>query len=283
MFLYHREHTRLCVTGNSSLWLPRTIAGLAGDDRSAPGVPLTENTGGIEAKIVVFRAKFCYNLPSFMAHGFYPPTFRGSAFNCPHCSVYADQTWSAKLVADTSLRPGQGIVFIVPNLHVSHCRHCGRDALWVNENLLFPENTTAPLPNPDMPEDVMRDYLEASSISAKSPRGAAALLRLAVQKLCIHLGQAGKNINDDIANLVKAGLPVRIQKALDIVRVIGNNAVHPGVIDINDQPETVHTLFTLINQIVQDRITQPKEIDLLYNTLPKEKRNAIEKRDALKP
>src|SRR4030095_1883409 len=127
------------------------------------------------------------------------------------------------------------------------------------------------------------DYFEASSISTKSPRGAAALLRLAIQKLCIHLGQTGKNINDDIANLVKAGLPAQIQKALDIVRVIGNNAVHPGVIDLNDKPDTVHTLFTLINQIVQDRITQPKEIDSLYNTLPEEARKAIEKRDTPNP
>jgi hypothetical protein len=134
-----------------------------------------------------------------------------------------------------------------------------------------------------MPGDVMRDYLEASSISAKSPRGAAALLRLAIQKLCIHLGETGNNINDNIANLVQAGLPARIQKALDIVRVIGNNAVHPGVIDINDKPDTVHALFTLINQIVQDRITQPQEIDLLYNNLPEGARKAIEKRDTPKP
>jgi hypothetical protein len=218
-----------------------------------------------------------------MTHNYYPPIFMRDEFNCPHCSVYADQTWSAKVVAYTSPHPGQGTGFIIESLYVSRCRHCGKDALWVNQGLLFPENTTAPLPNPDMPAAVMEDYLEASSISAKSPRGAAALLRLAIQKLCIYLGQSGKNINDDIANLVKAALPARIQKALDIVRVIGNNAVHPGVIDFNDKPETVHTLFTLINQIVQDRITQPKEIDSLYNTLPEEARKAIEKRDTPKP
>jgi hypothetical protein len=218
-----------------------------------------------------------------MTHSFYPPTYLGKAFHCPHCSVYADQTWSARLNASTSLSPHEGITFLVRNIRVSRCRHCGKDALWVNDGLIFPENTTAPLPNSDMPGDVMRDYLEASSISAKSPRGAAALLRLAIQKLCIHLGETGNNINDNIANLVQAGLPARIQKALDIVRVIGNNAVHPGVIDINDKPDTVHALFTLINQIVQDRITQPQEIDLLYNNLPEGARKAIEKRDTPKP
>jgi Domain of unknown function (DUF4145) len=217
-----------------------------------------------------------------MKEGYYPPILMGSAFHCPHCSVYADQTWSARVTFQTSLRPSQGFILEAKNLQISHCRHCGEDALWINENLIFPDSTIVTLPNPDMPESVKEDYLEAASISAKSPRGAAALLRLAIQKLNIHLGQQGKNINDDIANLVKEGLPMQIQKALDIVRVIGNNAVHPGVIDLNDNPGTVNALFNLLNQIVQDRITQPKEIDTLYNTLPEEERQKIEKRDAPK-
>jgi hypothetical protein len=219
-----------------------------------------------------------------MNKGHYPPVFMQEAFHCPYpeCSVFAEQTWSARVNVQTDLRPGQGTFFVVKNLHVSRCYHCGQDALWVNGKLIFPESNTAPLPNADMPEDVKGDYLEAVSISGKSPRGAAALLRLAIQKLCIHLGQSGKNINNDIANLVKAGLPVQIQKALDFVRVIGNNAVHPGVIDLNDKPETVYALYNLINQIVQDRITQPKEVNALYETLPEDAREAIEKRDTQK-
>jgi hypothetical protein len=212
----------------------------------------------------------------------YSPVFRQEAFYCPYsnCSVYAKQTWSVKVVCQTDHRPGYGIPFFPNNLQVSRCFHCGQDSIWVNETLIFPQNTTAPLPSVDMPDDVRDDYLEAASISNQSPRGAAALLRLAIQKLCIYLGQRGKNINDDIAALVKAGLPVQIQKALDIVRVIGNNAVHPGVIDLRDKPETVYALYNLINQIVQDRVTQPNAINALYSTLPEEARKAIEERDA---
>jgi Domain of unknown function (DUF4145) len=218
-----------------------------------------------------------------MKQDYYPPLLGASAFHCPHCSVYADQTWSARVYFATSLQPGQGLHFSVADLRISRCKHCERDALWVNGKLIFPENTTAPLPNPDMPENVKEVYLEAASISARSPRGAAALLRLAIQELCIHLGQKGKKLDDDIADLVKDGLPARIQKALDIVRVIGNNAVHPGIIDLNDNQNTVNVLFNLINQIVQDRITQPREVDALYETLPEEARKAIEKRDTPKP
>ena len=68
-----------------------------------------------------------------------------------------------------------------------------------------------------------------------------------------------KNLSDNIQLLVKAGLQSDIHKALDIVRVIGNNAVHPGQIDV-DSMETASKLFRLVNLIVQQVITEPKEI-----------------------
>ena len=114
----------------------------------------------------------------------------------------------------------------------------------------YPNRGNAPSPNPDMPEDVKIDYEEAASISTQYPRGAAALLRLAIQKLCIPLGGKGKNINEDIQTLVSNGLPITVQQALDVVRVVGNNAVHPGQINVDDQ-EVVGKLFSLINECVK--------------------------------
>jgi len=145
--------------------------------------------------------------------------------------------------------------------------------------MIYPNSGNAPPPNPDLPEEIKVDYEEARSIASLSPRSSAALLRLVIQKLCKELGEKGKNINEDIANLVKKGLPDRIKKSLDIVRVIGNEAVHPGQIDLKDEIETVERLFELVNLIVEDRITQPKHIDQLYEKLPENKRKAIEERD----
>lgn len=145
--------------------------------------------------------------------------------------------------------------------------------------MIYPDASIALPPNPDLPEDIKNDYEEARSILNRSPRGAAALLRLCIQKLCIHLGEKGKSLDPDIGNLVKRGLPEKIQMALDIIRVIGNNAVHPGQIDLKDDQDTANELFKLVNIITDVMITQPKKIDELYASLPEGAREAIEKRD----
>ena len=104
-------------------------------------------------------------------------------------------------------------------------------------------------------------------------------MRLSVQKLIKVLGEKGKNINDDIGSLVKKGMPIEVQQALDYCRVIGNNAVHPGELNINDDPNIAHSLFEMMNFIVEDRITKPKKIAELYNVLPKGALKAVDKRD----
>jgi len=145
--------------------------------------------------------------------------------------------------------------------------------------MVYPEESGVQPPNPDLNEDIQSDYSEAKVIVNKSPRGAAALLRLCIQKLCTQLGEKGENINDDIANLVKKGLPARIQQALDTVRMIGNEAVHPGQIDLKDDRDTALKLFKWVNLIANVMITEPKEVEELYETLPEPKRKAIEERD----
>ena len=177
------------------------------------------------------------------------------------------------------------MIYTGTGLHIANCYHCSGRMIWFVDNgqtnVLYPLGiSAAPMPHLDIPDNVKRDYLEAKDIVNASPRGAAALLRLALQKLCVHLGGDGANLNDDIGLLVQSGLPIQIQQALDVVRVIGNNAVHPGEISVDDNPEIAQALFGLINVIVENRIAEPKRINELYASLPEGARNAIERRDS---
>lgn len=105
---------------------------------------------------------------------------------------------------------------------------------WVGETTPQASLHSFPAPNDDTPDAIRKDYLEAASIAADSPRGAAALLRLCVQKLCLHLGYEQEIDRCAIAAMIAHGLPSNTGKALDILRVIGNNAVNPGQIDADD-------------------------------------------------
>ncbi len=201
------------------------------------------------------------------------PKFKETAFNCPNCGAYANQIWfNSSYYTSAGYRNNEVVDFC-------YCAHCSNFSLWHNRLMIYPNSGSAPLPNSDLPKDIKDDYEEARSIVSLSPRGAAALLRLAIQKLCKHLGEKGHDLNADIKNLVKKGLHSNIQKSLDFVRVIGNNAVHPGQIDLKDNVKIAEKLFVLVNLISEAMITQPKHVDELYESLPQVQKEAINKRD----
>lgn len=168
----------------------------------------------------------------------------------------------------------------IEGMKASQCSHCEGWLYWFEDRIIILDVSAAPPANEDLADDIKADYREAASIASKSPRGAAALLRLYIQKLCMQLGEKGKNIDEDIAALVKKGLDVQVQQALDTVRVIGNEAVHPGEIDLRDNPELAGHLFELVNLIADQMITQPKKRAAVYARLPAKKLEAIERRDA---
>jgi hypothetical protein len=202
---------------------------------------------------------------------YYPPKFREPQFNCIYCGVYAHQEWYEAFITTH---------FVSAEIELSRCSHCRKYAYWYGEKMVVPVASPIEPPHADLPEDCKVDYLEAKSIYEQSPRSSAALLRLCLQKLMKNLQEKGENLNDDIKALVAKGLPTLVQKAVDYCRIIGNNAVHPGEIKIEDTPEIALKLFGMVNFIVEDRITRPREIEQLYGRLPDSALEAIEKRDA---
>ena len=211
---------------------------------------------------------------------YYPPTYDHEQFNCPYCNVFAKQYWSYITTSgrDKKSWGTQPIHIKSATVDVSICVHCNNPTFWLDEKIIYPPMHSAPPANNDLPDSVKVVYDEASAIANQSPRAACALLRLAIEILLKELGETG-TINDAIKNLAEKGLDQRIQQSLDIVRVTGNNAVHPGEIIFHDTTD-VHTLFQLINVIANTLITQPKQTQELYDNLPEGARKAIEKRDS---
>ncbi|EUB82769.1 DUF4145 domain-containing protein [Pseudomonas sp. GM30] len=218
---------------------------------------------------------------------FVPPEFNKAAFNCPHCHAFAGMTW--EMLTLGGFRSPMGFIS-------AQCQSCKERSIWrsraldrdfsltpekvLEADMVYPLSVSAVPAHSQMPELIRDDFEEARQIASISPRSAAALLRLCLEKLCQHLTGTTNKIDTQIADLVEKGLPRKIQQALDTVRVVGNEAVHPGTLDLRDGEKFVYPLFQLINLIIEDQIASPNAINDLFDLLPEEKRKGIEQRDA---
>lgn len=242
------------------------------------------------------------------------PTHNSDNFTCPHCHVLAQQDWVSadsafrmyfslihqhylnyrsrikdyqqQAISDfiTDAKSNVAIIhqsYFPDSLSFATCSSCDEPSVWMHNKMVYPITSNVPSPNSDLSEEIKKLYQEAASITEFSPRGATAILRLALQKLLIQLGKKGKDINSDIKEMVAGGLSPKIQQALDIVRVVGNNAVHPGQIDMDDNNEIASRLFHILNFIADELISKPKELENLYSgIIPETTKQQIKTRDS---
>jgi hypothetical protein len=215
-----------------------------------------------------------------MKNKYEEPSCDKKSFTCPHCGTKSLMQFHCISYLDNTM-----IGFKEERLsgnswvQVATCQNCAKHIVWVDDMYAYPD-IVAEEPNPDMPEEVKQLYNEAGLIYNKSPRAACALLRLAIDRLCNELGETDRDINKNIGELVKKGLPTSVQQALDVVRVVGNKAVHPGQIAFDvDDVGTATMLMRLLNIIVSRMISEPKEIAGLYDQLPESVKQSITKRD----
>lgn len=161
------------------------------------------------------------------------------------------------------------------------CEHCKKWSYWYDGHMIVPSVALVPPAHIDMPPECVADYNEARGIVDVSPRAASALLRLALQKLMIALKEDGKNLNENIGNLVEKGLPAEVRQAFDSCRIADSNATRPGEIEINGAQEGTYNLFKVINFIIEDRISRPMHLQSLFAQLPERVKKAAKKRDGL--
>lgn len=207
-----------------------------------------------------------------MENNYKQPVFKEDNFHCPNCGVLAFQKWEYVYHNNTYFE----------DLDVAFCQNCKEYNLWRDKKMIFPKKLTAPLPHEDMPESVKELYEEARNIAPDSTRAAAALLRVALEKLTEELGESKGKLNTRIGNLNKQGLPQKVIQSLDTVRIFANEGgSHSGEIDLTgeDNIDIVNRLFKLVNFIIEKTISENKQIDEIYGKLPEEKIKGIKDRD----
>jgi Domain of unknown function (DUF4145) len=183
-------------------------------------------------------------------------------FSCPFCGVFATQRWEPFVVGyESKGSKGAGAWWGIGReaggIAMSFCENCRQAMVWRGDDPIWPLVSSAPTPSLFMPDEVHRDFDEARQVFDRSPRSCAALLRLAVQSLCRHLGRPGDDVGVDIEALVGNGLPASVWKLVDTARLVGDDAVPPGVLDGHDGRETAIALFDLIDVMVDKMIAEP--------------------------
>jgi len=204
------------------------------------------------------------------------PEYESTAFHCPYCNVFAQQIW-CRLIYRHKWNDGP-----LSGWEASKCDHCWEFSIRKCEELIYPTVSVIVMPHLDMPDTVKELYNEAREIASKSPRAAAALLRLALEKLTEELWETDWKLNTRIGNLKKKWLPEKAIQALDIVRITANEwGSHLGQIDLtgSDNAALVNQLFFLLNFIVEHVITVNNQLDAMYASLPEDKKKGIENRD----
>jgi hypothetical protein len=146
------------------------------------------------------------------------------------------------------------------------CVLCSGSSYWVQEHLVWPSPHLGPAPNEDLHNEVLELYNEARAIAPRSPRAAAALLRLLVERLADELGADAGTLAERINQLATSGvITQRTIDALTAVRLTGNSAVHAGQIDpsCEDDVRVVLLLFTIVNSIAENALTLPRRTHAL--------------------
>jgi hypothetical protein len=155
------------------------------------------------------------------------------------------------------------------NLHVSRCYNCKGFTVWVRDRLVFPVREDEPaeivvegefeeveehVEEDGEDEEVSEDFEEAAAILKKFPRGAAALTRVCIQNMMPLLEQTGKNLDENISSLVRKGLEVEIQQAMDVLQVVRKSPLQTTEFDLKEENETAKKFFNSLERILERRM-----------------------------
>ena len=231
------------------------------------------------------------------------PKFRGKRFTCPTCGTLSQMSWFELLDPDQNYdvfeqfdddthdllrnRWFYGVLCIASGCFGLwlQVRHVEGTTTSFTDKMVYPPATHGAAPSPDIPESAKELYLEAGNVLSGSARAAAALLRMCTEDIIKHLTtkQDKQKTLRERASLYhrieflrehdKLWPGEEIDDALDVLRVIGNDAVHsPEPREIrgdDDSQQVAESLFMLVDMITEQLITRRRKARSLKQLIEK--------------
>ena len=166
---------------------------------------------------------------------------------CPHCERLI------VLLEHGTYAQGNGYSETVENVHT--------------REILYPKACARePLPA-EVPEECRKDFVEAASVLAISPKASAAISRRLLQQLLQgHFKiTAGSLAHEIQAFVVLPDIPSHLSEAVDAVRNVGNLAAHPlkdqntgAIVDV--EPGEAEWLLDVLEAVFDFAFVQPKRL-----------------------
>ena len=101
-------------------------------------------------------------------------------------------------------------------------------------------------------------YAEAAAVAEISPASACALARLLLRSLIRAQGLRGRHLARDISELVSAGAPVGLLRALDVIKLSDTEARRPGELNLANGHGDAQNLLMFIHLFTQ-HVTPPQQ------------------------
>ncbi len=119
-----------------------------------------------------------------------------------------------------------------------------------------PERSDVDAAPPGLDRKLVPLYLEAAAVAELSPASACALARLLLRSLIRATGLRGRHLVRDVGELVSAGAPVGLLRALDVLKLSDTEARRPGELNLANGHRDAQNLLMFIHLFTQ-RVSPP--------------------------
>ena len=119
---------------------------------------------------------------------------------------------------------------------------------------------------PELDRKLVPLYAEAVAVAEVSPASACALARLLLRSLIQAQGLRGRHLVRDISELVSAGAPVGLLRALDVMKLSETEARRPGELNLANGHGDAQNLLMFIHLFTQHIVPVGREREAQAST-----------------